>query len=85
MKASIATSDWLERGPTPNSAACFTALMVSAPALARPTIFAREARAWSSREDRSLVPSGCRAPPSTLPPRASMKAVESRTMPWPSA
>src|SRR3546814_4189691 len=55
----------------PNSAACLMALMVSPPALARPITLAPEACACSRNEEKSLVLSGCRTAPSTLPTAAS--------------
>src|SRR5712691_7041547 len=54
----------------PNSAPCLIELMVSPPALARPMIFAFEACACSRNEEKSLVLSGWRTLPSTLPPFA---------------
>ena len=56
----------------PNSAACFTALMVSPPALASPITLALEFCACSRSEAKSAVPSGCLLEPSTLPPCFSM-------------
>jgi hypothetical protein len=50
------------------SAACFTELMVSAPALARPMICAFELCARNRNDEKSLVLSGCRTSPTTLPP-----------------
>ena len=55
----------------PNSFACLMQFTVSAPAFARPTIFAPEACAWSRYDEKSVVPGeGWRAAPSTLPPAA---------------
>src|SRR5687768_5061703 len=52
----------------PNSAPALIELMVSPPALARPTILAFEVCACSRNDEKSLVLSGCRTLPSTLPP-----------------
>src|SRR5262245_44637286 len=54
----------------PNSAACLIELMVSPPALARPTTLALDACACSRNDEKSLVLSGTRTEPSTLPPFA---------------
>ena len=55
-------------GTIPNSPACFTALTVSAPALARAMTYAPELCAPSKNELKSLVPSGWRAVPLISPP-----------------
>src|SRR3974390_2609924 len=54
----------------PNSAPCLIELIVSPPALARPTTFALEACACSRKEEKSLVLRGCRTGPQSLPPFA---------------
>ena len=72
-------------GVTPNSAACLIALVVSAPALARPMILAPEAWAWSRKEEKSEAGKGWRTEPSTLPPLAVTTADESRSSAWPKA
>ena len=59
----------------PNSRAVLTALMASSPPLAIATTSAFEACACSMNEEKSLVPSGWRTEPMTLPPFFSMKAV----------
>src|ERR1043166_3363022 len=52
----------------PNSAPCLIELMVSPPALASPMILALDACACSKNDEKSLVLSGWRTLPSTLPP-----------------
>ena len=48
--------------------------MVSAPELARPTTFAREACACNRKDEKSAVLSGARTDPTTLPPFLMTKA-----------
>src|SRR5215813_1466648 len=55
----------------PNSAACLIELMVSPPALARPMTLAFDDCACSRNDEKSLVLSGWRTLPRTLPPLAS--------------
>src|SRR3954451_2989274 len=52
----------------PNSAACLIELVVSWPALARPTIFAFELCACSTKEEKSDEISGTRTAKTTVPP-----------------
>src|SRR3954468_7625689 len=63
----------------PNSEAALIELIVSPPALARPTILAFEACACSRNDEKSDVLSGWRTLPSTLPPFASTTAAVSRS------
>src|SRR6185436_3843144 len=69
----------------PNSLAALIELMVSPPALASPTILAFEACACSRNEEKSLVLSGWRTLPRTLPPFASTAAAVSRSSACPNA
>src|SRR3954471_8464675 len=62
----------------PNSAPALIELMVSPPALARPMTFAFEDWACSRNDEKSLVLSGWRTLPTTLPPLASTAAEVSR-------
>ena len=76
----------MPRRPRPNSAACFTQLMVSVPAFARPITLAPLARACTRKEEKSEVPGkGVRTPPSTRPPAARTKPPVSRSSAWPKA
>ena len=59
--------------------ACLIELMVSPPALARPMTFAFEVCACSRNDEKSVVLSGWRTLPSTLPPFASTTAAVSRS------
>ena len=70
----------------PNSLACFTWLIVSAPALASPSTFAPLACAWTSKEEKSVVSgNGYSTEPSTLPPAPWIIAVVSLWSWWPNA
>src|SRR5208282_2014836 len=69
----------------PNSDACLIELMVSPPALASPTTLALEACACSRNDEKSLVLSGWRTLPSTLPPFFSTTAAVSRSSAYPNA
>src|ERR1051326_7807956 len=62
----------------PNSAPDLIELMVSPPALASPMTFAFEVCACSRNDEKSLVLSGWRTLPSTLPPLASTAAAVAR-------
>ena len=76
----------MPRRVMPNSAACFTQLMVSEPALARPMTFGRAAWACTRKEEKSVVAGkGVRTAPSTLPPEALTKLLVSRSSAWPKA
>src|SRR3954467_9478523 len=63
----------------PNSAACLIELMVSPPALARPTTLAFDDCACSRNDEKSLLFSGWRTLPSTLPPFFSTTSPVSRS------
>src|ERR1700755_2731293 len=52
----------------PNSAACLIELTVLPPALASPMTLAFDDCACSRNDEKSLLLSGCRTSPSTLPP-----------------
>src|SRR5450755_3360956 len=62
---------------TPNSLAALIALIVSPPALAKPRICALLDCAWSKNDEKSLVESGCRTEPTTVPPAALTAVVAS--------
>src|SRR4051812_18564953 len=66
----------------PNSDACLIELMVSPPALARPTTLAFDACACSRNDEKPDVLSGWRPLPSTLPPAFSPAARVSRSSAW---
>ncbi len=69
----------------PNSCACFTALIMSLPALASATTSAPEACAASSEVENSCVLSGFFTVPSTRPPAFNTIADVSVTSPAPNA
>src|SRR4029079_552907 len=69
----------------PNSDACLIELMVSPPALARPTTLALDACACSRNDEKAEVLSGWRTAPSTLPPAFVTAAEVSRSSAWPKA
>src|ERR1700730_14953231 len=69
----------------PNSAPCLIELMVSPPALASPMILAFDDCACRRKEEKSLVLSGWRTLPRTLPPFASTAAAVSRSSACPKA
>ena len=74
------------RRAKPNSAACLTQLIVSPPALARPTTLARDACACTRKDEKSEVAGkGVRTCPATLPPAARTKFAVSRSSAWPKA
>ena len=68
----------------PNSAACLMQLIVSAPALARPSTSAPLDCAEIRKEEKSLVPgNGYADAPRTLPPSLLTKVLASRCSCWP--
>jgi uncharacterized RmlC-like cupin family protein len=69
--------------PSPNSAACLRVLVRSPPALARAITFGLADCACKRNDEKSEVPSGARADPSTLPPSfvTSALALASRSFP----
>jgi hypothetical protein len=69
----------------PNSAACLIAFEVSSPALARPITLAREAWAWSRKDEKSLALKGWRTAPTTLPPFEVTYLPVSASSEWPKA
>ena len=79
------TAILVPRRVTPNSAACFTALIVSVPALARPITLARLCCAWRRKEEKSVLCNGWRTEPSTLPPASFTKFVVFLSRSWPKA
>src|SRR5262249_47179330 len=84
MKASSAASFWPRR-TMPNSDACLIELVVSAPALASPMIFAFDACACSRNDEKSVAGNGWRTWPSTLPPFLTTTAAVSRSSARPKA
>ena len=70
---------------TPNSAACLAALMKSRPVEANAITFAPDDCACSKYEEKSVVPSGCRTDPATVPPRRASASVVSRSSAAPNA
>ena len=70
---------------TPNSAAVLISFMLFGGPAAMPMIFAFEACACSTKDDRSGVASGGRTEPSTLPPLAVTTEEASRSSEWPNA
>ena len=69
----------------PNSPACLIALIVSVPALARPTIWAPDACACKRYDEKSGEASGWFTLPTTSPPPSVTTRVSSSAIWWPKA